>query len=43
MAAVTYTDGTEYIQYAGETKVVTWKSPATMDSNDTVVIPKTFV
>lgn len=39
MAAVTYTDGTirEYI--SGESKLVFWKSPATMDSADTVVLP----
>lgn len=39
MALVTYADGTirEYI--SGETKLVLWVSPATMDSNDTVVLP----
>jgi len=39
MAAVTYTNGTEFVIYSGEFKIVVWKSPSTMDSNDTVVLP----
>lgn len=39
MAAVSYSDGTEFVNFAGESKIVTWKSPSTMDSNDTVVLP----
>ena len=39
MALVAYTDGTELVNFSGENKIVTWKSPSTMDSNDTVVLP----
>ena len=39
MAAVTYTDGKEYINTAGECEIITWVSPSTMDSADTVVLP----
>ena len=36
MAAVTYTDGTIREYFSGETKMVVWVSPSTMDSGDTV-------
>jgi hypothetical protein len=36
MAAVTYTDGTIREYYSGESKIVVWLSPSTMDANDTV-------
>jgi hypothetical protein len=40
MAAVSYSAGkVEKINFAGEAQIVTWISPATMDSADTVVLP----
>lgn len=38
-AAVTYTDGKIRELISGETKIVVWSSPATMDSADYVVVP----
>ena len=39
MTAVTYTDGTEERVAVGEGYIIYWKSPSTMDSGDTVVLP----
>lgn len=40
MALVAYTDGTERdSSLTQESAVVTWVSPSSMDSNDTVVLP----
>ena len=39
MAAVTYTDGKARNMFSGETLLVVWSSPATMDSGDTVILP----
>jgi len=40
MAAVLYTDGTQRDQtLTPESQLITWISPASMDSADTVVVP----
>jgi len=39
MGAVSYSDGKVREYFSGETKIVYWESPATMDSADTVVVP----
>jgi len=39
MAIVSYTDGEARELISGESKLVYWESPSTMDANDTVVVP----
>lgn len=39
MTAITYSDGTIREHVSGENKLVYWESPATADSNNTVVVP----